>query len=176
MVDGAGHPVPFGEVGVIEIHSDIVPERYIDDDEQSAASFHDGWYRSPDLGRMVGPGRFVLIGRADDMVVMGGMKIAPQAVEDRVRALDGVRDAVLIAVPSRDGPDVAHLVLEGAPGLLDNGVLSSGMQSALADILRGTVSSVVPVVMAALPRTETGKVRRQALRERLGAPMTAVTP
>jgi O-succinylbenzoic acid--CoA ligase len=125
---------------------------------------------------MVGPGRFVLIGRADDMVVMGGMKIAPQAVEDHVRALDGVRDAVLIAVPSRDGPDVAHLVLEGAPGLLDNGVLSSGMQSALADILRGTVSSVVPVVMAALPRTETGKVRRQALRERLGAPMTAVTP
>ncbi len=164
LVDGAGQPVPFGEVGVIEIQTDAVPKAYFDDEAQSEAAFHDGWYRSPDLGRMVGPDRFELIGRADDMVNLGGIKVAPHGLEDRIRALDGVRDAVLVAVPARDGPDEAHVVLEGEPSLL-----TPAMRDALADILRGALSQVVATVLADLPRTDTGKVRRQALREQLAA-------
>jgi acyl-coenzyme A synthetase/AMP-(fatty) acid ligase len=98
------------------------------------------------------------------MVVLGGVKFAPHALESRIRALPGLRDAVLLAVTDASGAEVLAVVLE-----TDMTALTPPMERALTEILAGMVWRFTPYLQPDLPRTQTGKVQRGVLR-RLLAP------
>src|ERR671928_2195365 len=51
----------------------------------TAAAFVDGWFRTRDAGALAADGRLTVHGRLDDVVVSGGVNIAPQAVEAALR-------------------------------------------------------------------------------------------
>jgi O-succinylbenzoic acid--CoA ligase len=53
------------------------------------------WFRTNDLGTLDPDGRLAVIGRADDVLVTGGVKIAPAAVEHVLRTLPDVTDALV---------------------------------------------------------------------------------
>lgn len=159
--DGAERP--FGMVGEIEVSPALV-DAYVWDEEASALAFRDGWYRTRDIGVMPEPGRLMVLGRGDEMVTIGGVKTAPQAMEARLRALPGIRDAVLLGVPLPDGIEELAVVLE-----CDLDRLPSPLAQAMVGILAGVVERLHPVLLPSLPRTETGKVRRPALRAALAA-------
>ena len=59
----------------------------------------DGRYRTGDAGFMPAPDRLVVLRRADDMLNVGGVRIAPQPLEDRIKAIEGVADTVPVALP-----------------------------------------------------------------------------
>jgi acyl-coenzyme A synthetase/AMP-(fatty) acid ligase len=65
----------------------------------------DGYYRTADTAVDVGGGRFELAGRADGVVKVGGRRVDLREVEDLLRAQQGVRDAIVLARPSRAGRD-----------------------------------------------------------------------
>jgi acyl-coenzyme A synthetase/AMP-(fatty) acid ligase len=160
--DGAEQPPRV--IGRIEIAPPLV-DAYLWDPAATAAAFRDGWYRSSDLGLMPEPGRLLYLGRSDDMVSIGGIKFAPHALEERIRALPGLRDAVLLALADRDGIETLAVVLE-----TDMTRLEPPLREAIATILIGSASRFTPYLMASLPRTGTGKPRRAALRSRLAHP------
>jgi O-succinylbenzoic acid--CoA ligase len=56
------------------------------------------WWRSGDLGE-VRDGRLTVLGRADDVIVTGGVKVAPAAVERPLVELPGVREASVVGLP-----------------------------------------------------------------------------
>ena len=77
------------------------------------------WFRTDDLGELV-DGRLRVTGRADDVIVSGGLKISPAAVEAVIAAMPGVREVVVVGVPDDDwGQSVVAVVVTGdeAPGL-----------------------------------------------------------
>ncbi len=90
----------------------------------TAEAFAEGWFRTRDAGSIGPDGRLTVTGRLDDVVVTGGVNVAPQAVEGALREHPDVADAVVFgrpddewgqrvvaAVVSRDGavPDLAAL-------------------------------------------------------------------
>lgn len=167
IVDDHGAELPLGLMGLIEVAPTLV-HSYLWDDEATALAFRDGWYRTNDLGIMPSARELVMMGRADDMVSIGGVKFAPQAIERRIRALPWVREAVLLALPSASGGEELAVVLE-----TDLTSLPVPLNREIVATLSGTVPSYRPYLLAALPRTETGKVLRGALRTILRPPEPA---
>jgi acyl-coenzyme A synthetase/AMP-(fatty) acid ligase len=89
----------------------------------------DGYYHTADTARDVGAGRFELAGRADGVVKVGARRVDLREIEDRLRAMPGVRDAVVVARPSRSGRDAEIVALvESARPAAD---LSVALRSAL---------------------------------------------
>jgi len=162
IVDADGTPVPDGQVGVIEARTPFMVDGYLWDDAATRAAFRDGWYYTNDLARMVGPKAMVLLGRADDMIVVGGIKIPPQPLEQRIRDLPGIADAVLLAAPGPTGADQLFLVIES-----DSPEISQPVRTGVANIITPYYGGGVIILRRTLPRTEHGKIRRPDVRAAL---------
>ena len=116
-----------------------------------------------DLGELRA-GRIQVTGRADDVIISGGEKIQPRAVEAALRAFDGVRDAVVVGVSSPRWGARPVAFLEGQPQPLD---------ALLAHLRARLPRFAVPdrfIWREAFPRSALGKVRRGELRRELEVP------
>ena len=161
--DGAGDGA-----GRIAVAGPTLAAGYLDDPVATAAGFvgTDGGreFRTGDLGRWV-DGRLEVLGRVDDVVVTGGEKVAPAAVERVLVAQPGVRAACVVGLPDPEWGAVvaAALVVEGAPALDD---LRAAVRAALG---RAAVPRVMRIVDA-LPLRGIGKPDRAAVVHLLRAP------
>ncbi len=119
------------------------------------------WLRMPDIGRVVG-GRLVVRGRADDVIVTGGMKAHPGDVERALLARGDVGEAVVVPVPDEEwGQRVVALVVPAAgSGPVDEAALRRDLGDALP---RHAVPKEIRVVES-LPLLESGKIDRGAAR------------
>ncbi|MGA1858191.1 AMP-binding protein [Azospirillum sp. 11R-A] len=92
----------------------------------------EGWLSTGDLVERQGD-RVLFAGRLDGLVNVGGVKVSAEAVERRLLAVDGVADAMVMAVPS---PITGHLLtatIVAAPGV-DEATLRVGLRAAAADL------------------------------------------
>jgi acyl-CoA synthetase (AMP-forming)/AMP-acid ligase II len=136
----------------------------------------DGWFRTGDLGYLV-DGELVVVGRAKDIVVVGGRNVVPDDVERAVGALAGIRPGRVAAVPvaGRAGEAlgvVAERTDDAAGAAVDAAAVRAAVQRALA--LAPEV--VTFVARGAMPKTTSGKLRRQACRGLLTAPERTAPP
>jgi O-succinylbenzoic acid--CoA ligase len=69
------------------------------DPEGTAAAFADGWFRTRDAGSLSADGTLTVTGRLDDVVISGGVNVAPLAVEAALREHPSVADAVVFGAP-----------------------------------------------------------------------------
>src|SRR5690606_25731998 len=140
---------------------------YLDGEADAAQhGFVDGWFYPGDLAARTGP-QLRVVGRADDLINFGGSKVRPERIETAVCELAGVREAGVVVVTDRFGhPMIALAVV--ADGMID--------PTDATDRLRERFAGLAPryiVRVAELPRTETGKLRRQALAEELQSRLAA---
>jgi O-succinylbenzoic acid--CoA ligase len=108
------------------------------------------------------PGQLVVLGRADEMLNLGGIKIAPHPIEERIRAVDGVTDAVLLGLDDALGAGVLHIVIER-----DDPALDREMAARLIPLLTGHVTLFKLHCVDRLPRTQMGKVQRNLVKQSL---------
>lgn len=160
IVDDHGHPVAPGAVGMIEIRSPRMARGYLWNPELTQKHFVDGWFRTFDLGCMPAPGQLVVAGRGDDVINIGGIKVMPSVYETRLRAIAGVRDAVLIGIPDQNQMTQLHVVVEG-----DGLTMDAALMAAIRQAVAGTCDDCWAHAVEKMPRTETGKVRRGVLRD-----------
>ena len=159
IVDDHGQPVPPGETGLIRIRSDTMTDGYLGAPALTAAAFLDGWYHTNDIGFQPSPGTLVVMGRADDMLNVGGMKVPPGPVVEQIRTIDGVLDAMVTSVVNARGIEVLLVAVE--TGL---GGDRSGLEAAINPIIQRYASRYVLLPLPAFPRTETRKIRQDAVR------------
>jgi O-succinylbenzoic acid--CoA ligase len=123
-------------------------------------------FRTDDLGHTV-DGRLLLLGRADDVIVTGGLKVAPSKVEEALVALASVREAVVVGVPDPEwGSVVAAVVVAVDPG---NSPSLAQLRVELAGLLAAEALPRRLVVVEGLPLRGPGKPDRVAA-ARLAAP------
>ena len=163
LVDARGQPVPPGAVGQVRVRSPRVVDGYLWDPALTACHFQDGWFLMSDLASMPEPGVLRLLGRVDDMLNIGGRKLAPYPREQRLKALPGVTDALLLQRNNALAQGELVLLLEG-PSLADAQALLPLVAQALGDDIGPYVLHFTP----ALPRTPTGKPQREEALRRLG--------
>ncbi|HKU29380.1 MAG TPA: AMP-binding protein [Arthrobacter sp.] len=110
-----GVQVRIDDDGRILLGGDTVASGYLDAPEASAGAFfeEDGvrWYRTNDLGELSADGTLTVLGRADDVIVTGGVKASAAFIQAELEKLDGVTAAFVAGVPSREwGQAVAAYV------------------------------------------------------------------
>lgn len=163
VVDAAGTPCPAGQVGEIWVRGPSVAAGYLD--QPAPEVFRpDGWLRTGDLGYLDG-GDLHVTGRAKDLLVVRGANTDPQRVEWAAAAVPGVREggAVAFTRPGKETEEVV-VVIECAPNAADG--LPDAVRVAVAEGLGLTVADVVRVRPGAVPKTTSGKPRRQETRRR----------
>jgi o-succinylbenzoate---CoA ligase len=161
--------------GRIRIGGPTLADGYLDDPELTAAAFVDGWFRTGDLGRWRGDSRLEVLGRADDVIVTGGEKVPPAAVERVLTAQDGVAAACVVGVPDSEWGQVvaAAVVPDGAvpPGPLDPAFAERLQAAVRAALGRAAVPRVLRAVPA-IPLHGIGKPDRVATARLLTASPT----
>ena len=145
-------------IGEVEIRSPHLFAEYWRRPDATAAAFHDGWFRTGDLGMRAPDGYYSLRGRRGDLIISGGFNIYPREIEELLLEDPRVREAAVVGIPddARGEVPVAYICADES---LDVAALEARCRSQLA-------SFKVPrtfVRIDALPRTALGKVQKHLL-------------
>ncbi|MDI2037304.1 AMP-binding protein [Paenarthrobacter nitroguajacolicus] len=120
-LDGVEVRIGEGELeGRVLLGGDTVAAGYLDAARASKAAFfeEDGtrWYVTGDLGELSPDGKLTVLGRADDVIITGGVKASAAYIQSKLEELDGVNAAFVAGVPSREwGQAVAAYVAVDDP-------------------------------------------------------------
>ncbi|KAF0809376.1 amino acid adenylation domain-containing protein [Alcanivorax sp. S71-1-4] len=118
-------------------------------------------YRTGDLACVSPGGGFRLIGRADDQIALRGFRIEPAEVEQALRTLPGVRNAIVRAQSVRQGDAELVAFLEGDAALAQASAAQFSEQ--LAALLPAPMHPSRYLCLAAFPRLPNGKTDLAAL-------------
>jgi O-succinylbenzoic acid--CoA ligase len=129
-----------------------------------ASPFVDGWFRTGDLGRWR-DGVLDVLGRADDLIITGGVNVAPLAVERALTRHEGVREACVLGI---DDPEWGQAVVAAV-------VSRDSSAPPSEDALRTEVRAHLPVAavpkrfvfLPELPMRGPGKPDKRTLRDML---------
>jgi amino acid adenylation domain-containing protein len=162
ILDAGGQPVPVGIPGEICAAGDGLARGYLNDPALTAERFvAHPWepgrriYRTGDRGRWTADGVVHFLGRMDEQVKIRGFRVEPAEIEHRVRAHDGVADAVVVTLEHEGERELAAYVT----GAVDAAALRVDLESALP-------AYMVPahlVVLDRFPLNASGKIDRRAL-------------
>ena len=160
---------PDREVGEVQARGASVTSGYLAGDGADLFT-PDGWLRTGDLGYLV-DGELHLTGRIKDMMIVRGANYYPEDVESIARGATGVykRRCVAFVVGAGDGGGGPERMVLAA----ETPVRDAGDRLQLASHLRGRVSAALGLTdlevhllpPRSIPRTTSGKLRRQATRE-----------
>ena len=131
-----------------------------------------------DRGRLHPDGRLEVLGRLDDVIITGGVKVEPRHVEEALTGIVGVAEACVVGLPDEQWGSavVAAVVLE--PGRQPVGP-KRGDGAALREAARGRLDGAhAPkrvLILEALPLRPSGKVDRREVARLLAATTTGVT-
>jgi O-succinylbenzoic acid--CoA ligase len=144
----------------IRITGPVVARGYRLRPDLTAHAFAGDTFTTSDLGRVDGQGRLVVLGRADDVVVTGGEKVAPAAVEAALAEHSSVAEVAVVGVPDTEwGQRVAAVVVLRAGAAL---TLAQAREHVAARLPRAAAPRELRVVDA-LPLLGSGKVDRARL-------------
>jgi benzoate-CoA ligase family protein len=146
--------------------------------ETTRAVFQGEWLRTGDTYVRNEDGTFTCLGRSDDMLKAGGIWVSPAEVEERLLEHPDVAEVAVVAGRDADGLDKPiACVVPVAGRTVDPAALVQWCREGLAAYKRPRAV----VGMAELPKTATGKIRRNVLREVVAdelvvRPVAAVPP
>ncbi|MEE8522983.1 MAG: fatty acyl-AMP ligase [Thermoanaerobaculia bacterium] len=170
IVGDGGGELPLQHVGRVEVRGPSVMDGYLGRPDLTAAAMRDGWLDTGDLG-FVHDGELFLTSRQKDVVILRGRNYLPAEIEYAVQELEGVCKGCVVAV---------SWLPEGAPGEMlvlfaehlrgtPRDVLED-LPAACARAVLGAVGlrpdEVVVLEPGTLPRTSSGKLRRQEALQR----------
>jgi fatty-acyl-CoA synthase len=165
------HP---GERGELLVRGLNVTRGYWNRPADTERAFDSGWYRSGDIVRVDPDGWAYVVDRVRDLIISGGENVYPAEVEAVVNTLAGVLDCSVIAVPDERWGEVGHAyVVTGA--CTDAGTGSGAradrwtehtLRAALTGRLAAFKIPKYVTFLDELPRTATGKVRKDVLRDK----------
>lgn len=161
-VDERGAPVATGEQGSLEVRGATVMREYWRRPEETAAAFHDGWFRTGDVAvhEVIEGGRsWRLLGReSTDIIKTGGYKVSALEIEEVLRLHDAVGECAVVGVPDDEWGECVGVAVElahpDAAAGLSLQELRAFAKTRLAVYKVPTRLQVVP----ALPRNVMGKV------------------
>ncbi|HWG37168.1 MAG TPA: AMP-binding protein [Terriglobales bacterium] len=163
-----GRPLPFVEARLapdeeLEVRGPWIADRYHAD--ISPESFTaDGWFRTGDIVQFDHQGLMEIVDRAKDIIRSGGESISSVALENALACHPSIREAAVIALPHPKWQErpLAFVVLRdgAAPD-------PAAWRAHLACAFAAWQCPDEYRVLAALPRTSTGKIDKRALRARL---------
>ncbi|MER7766837.1 long-chain fatty acid--CoA ligase [Kitasatospora sp. NPDC096140] len=124
----------------------------------------DGWLPTGDTGAVSPDGHLTITGRIKEVLIVHGETVAPAILEDVIRTVPGVAEAVVLGRPGRARGDEIHAFVQPADGAADRAALRARVLAACRGALPPQLRPRAVHLAAELPRTASGKVERRGLR------------
>ena len=168
IVDENGNSVPVGEPGEIVVHTDKnlpcgIFDGYYNDEEATAAVWHDGLYHTRDTAWRDEDGFFWYIGRVDDVIKSSGYRIGPFEIESVIMELPYVIECGVCAAPD----EVRGQVVKACVVLNEDTAPSDELVKEIQNYVKNhTAPYKYPRIVEfrdSLPKTISGKVQRNKL-------------
>jgi len=163
VIDDKGEDVPADgtTLGQVAVRGNNVMLGYYRDDEATKAAAPDGWFRTGDLGVMHEDGYVELRDRLKDIIISGGENISSIEVENVLAQHPAVEEAAVVGVPHDHWGEVpvAFVTTRGGEPV-DEEELIGFVRERLAHF-----KAPKSVVLGSLPKTSTGKIQKNVLRE-----------
>ncbi|MDF0600953.1 AMP-binding protein [Psychromarinibacter sp. C21-152] len=160
IADEDDNEVPIGEPGEIVVRAPHVMSGYWNRHDLTLDTLRNGWLHTNDLGRMDEHGYVYLLGRIDDMIISGGMNIAPRDVEEALCEHPGVSEASVIGRPDEEwGQVVVACVVKADAGLTAEDLVA---------FAKGSIGFKAPkhvYFLDEFPKNANGKIDKKALKE-----------
>jgi acyl-CoA synthetase (AMP-forming)/AMP-acid ligase II len=169
LVDADGRDVPAGQVGEILTRGPELFTGYTDPALNAAAFLPGGWFRTGDIGRTDADGYLTVTDRLKDIIIRGGENISAKEVEDLLATHPAVADVAVIPAPDPALGERVCAVVVARPGCTFD-VDRARAHFAAAGAARQKTPEVI-VLVDELPRTPSGKVRKDVLRAASGVSM-----
>jgi long-chain acyl-CoA synthetase len=164
VVDEAGTELPPGEVGELVARGENVTPGYVNDPEGTATILHDGWLWTGDLASRDADGFLYLKGRVKEILKVGGHRVSPAEIEEVIALHPAVVDAAVTGTLDTllgEVPTALFVARE------DHVVDIAELRSLCRERLPAHAVPVSFTQVEALPRGETGKLRRSELADLL---------
>ncbi len=154
-----------GEPGELLVRGPQVFAGYWGRPEDTAAVLLDGgWIRTGDIVAMDRDGFITVVDRIKELIITGGFNVYPSEVEDALRRVPGVRDAVAVGIPDGSGGERVVAAVVAEPGeRLD----PEQVRTVSREHLTGYKVPRQVFVVDDLPHSIIGKVLRRQVRDHL---------
>jgi acyl-CoA synthetase len=166
ILDEQGQEVPAGEDGEIAARGAGMMLGYADPQQNAQAHDSEGFFLTGDIGHVTPDNAILITDRKKDIIIRGGENISAKEVEDVLHGHPDIREAAVVAMPhERLGEGVCAYIIpmtEGS-GLELQAVARFADEALLA---KQKIPQHIEVV-ADLPRTASGKVRKDVLRRQI---------
>lgn len=162
VLTGEGAVLSHGE-GEVVVGGDLARTHYLDAPDLTAASRHDGWLKTGDIGRLEPDGRLTLIGRSKELIITGGYNVYPGEVEAALNAHPAVREACAFGLPDPVWGERLEAAVAVDARFTDDAALCAFVREAIGPVRTPKRLHLMP----ALPRNPVGKVVRGEVRSLL---------
>ena len=163
IIDRKGADIPIGEPGEVLLRGDGMMRGYYKDPAGTAAALDaEGWLHTGDLAYQDEDGYFFVVGRSKELIIKGGMNIAPKQIDEVLESYPAVLEAAAVGVPDRYvGEDVVAFAVLRDGMKCDEDELLSFCEGRLGNF---KTPSRIHFVRD-LPKGPSGKVQRLKLQE-----------
>jgi acyl-CoA synthetase (AMP-forming)/AMP-acid ligase II len=163
IMDPDGNLLPHGEQGEIVYRGPSTMQGYLRDPDATNTAFAHGWFHSGDVGRFGADGVLWFADRSKDVIKTGGENVASIEVERAVYdAEPKVAEVVVVGLPHERWSEAITAVVVPKPG---ETIDPAALTAALKERLDGYKVPKAVIVVDELPRTSTGKIRKNIVRD-----------
>lgn len=167
--DEHGAPVPVGAIGEIVVRGPNLFAGYYDSPTEEERAFPLGveWFHTGDLGALDADGYLTIHGRKKEIIIRGGLNIAPREIEELIDELDGVVESAVLGLDdARLGEVMCACVVRRGEDSIDADAVLTHLRS--RDLAVYKLPQRIAFVDE-LPRTASGKVAKHVLRDLLAS-------
>jgi long-chain acyl-CoA synthetase len=168
VCDDAGRRLPAGEPGEVVVRGGMVMREYWKQPELTQQVRCAEGLKTGDIGCMDDDGYLYLLGRRSDLINVGGRKVAPDEIEELLCQLEGVREAGCVGEPDALLGECVKAYL-----VADREISRTEVRAFLRTRVEECKIPQTVERIARIPRTNSGKIQRQMLRQTKEAAWTS---
>ncbi|MCF8061016.1 MAG: AMP-binding protein [Deltaproteobacteria bacterium] len=105
-----------GETGEILLKGPGITPGYWEKPGETAEAFHEGWFRTGDLGRVDEEGYYYLTDRIKHIIITGGENVSPKEIEAVINRMDGVAESSVVGIPHEKWGEMVAAAVVLRPG------------------------------------------------------------
>ena len=167
LVDDLDHPLPDGRTGEIVVRGPMVFKGYWNCDADNTFTFRNNWHHTGDMGRFDEDGYLWYAGRspAKELIKPGGENVYPAEVERAILEHAAIAEVVVLGVADAQWGEAVKAVCVCKPG---ERVSAQDLIEFVGQRIARFKKPKHVAFVAQLPRTASGVVDRQAVKQEHG--------
>jgi benzoate-CoA ligase len=164
VCDDDGKEVAANEIGTLHVTGDSAALMYWSDYAKSIAVLRGGTIVSGDKFRRDDDGYYFYVGRADDLLKVGGVYVSPLEIENCMLGHPSVSEVCVVGIQDENGLTLTKALVVPAPGVKPDDALAQELQEFVKQRLVRYKYPRIVEFRTDLPKNDRGKIDRKALK------------